>query len=266
MSVTWDRDEGNWTAVPNQLIRDPDLSAGAKIAWVALASYDWQDAGTWVGQERIAEELGCSDRQLRRVLGQLEAAGYLKITHRGKRQTNLYRLMVPGQKRPSTPDTNGRSLRTPVSAEEDTEKKTNKKKPSSLETDIYNFWVEETDRDPARTKFNTKRLSLTRARLREGLDVDDLCDAIRGAMIDPWMSGKDKNSPGYTDLTHIFRDGAKVEQLRDVALTAKRKTQRKAKPYDREALIERQMTLTGESREEAAETVDERRRREVAMA
>lgn len=43
-------------------------------------------------QKTIANELGCSVRQVRRYLNELEKQGWIVVFRRGKQRTNLYKL------------------------------------------------------------------------------------------------------------------------------------------------------------------------------
>jgi hypothetical protein len=84
--------------------------------------------------------------------------------------------------------------------------------------DVFEHWVRVMKRDPVRTKLNAKRESRIRARLREGYPVGDLLDAIDGALLDDWLTGRDPRTNGksWLDLDTVLRDGAQVEKLRDL--------------------------------------------------
>lgn len=69
-----------------------------------------------------------------------------------------------------------------------------------------------------------KRWEKVRARLRDKLDGRDpwtppeLKLAVDGALLDPWLSGRDRRSRGYLDAETIFRDAEMVEKLRNLAI------------------------------------------------
>lgn len=69
-----------------------------------------------------------------------------------------------------------------------------------------------------------KRWEKVRARLKDKLDdrepwtPGELRLAVDGALLDPWLSGRDRHSRGYLDAETIFRDAEQVERLRDLAL------------------------------------------------
>ncbi|HZB95789.1 MAG TPA: helix-turn-helix domain-containing protein [Herpetosiphonaceae bacterium] len=95
-----------FTVIPNGILRHPDLSPGAKLTYMVLLSYAWQQGSCFPGQERMAEDMGAGERSIRRYLKELEAAGFLIIKQRGLGQTNLYILPkhrpanLAGQDRP----------------------------------------------------------------------------------------------------------------------------------------------------------------------
>lgn len=78
--------------VPNCILRDPRLSAQARLLYSILKSYAWQDDHAIPGQKRLANEMGCSDRMVRTYLQELEDCGLIRIEQRGKMTTNKYYL------------------------------------------------------------------------------------------------------------------------------------------------------------------------------
>ena len=97
---------GGFTAVPNALLADPSLSLGAKMVFVQLLRFSWQDGGCFPGQGGLAENMGVAVRSIRRYVGELEEAGLVRVDQRGLGQTNYYSIEVPrpaklsGQDRP----------------------------------------------------------------------------------------------------------------------------------------------------------------------
>ena len=90
----------NFTAVPNALIADPNLTASEFRVLVALMAYDWADAnGTrkgvvWPAMATLGERLGLSRRAVLNTLRRLESKGYVsKLSGGGGRmRTNVYAL------------------------------------------------------------------------------------------------------------------------------------------------------------------------------
>jgi DNA-binding Lrp family transcriptional regulator len=86
---------GNFTQVPNSVLRCARLSASARLTFALLLSYAWRSASsTRVSQRTLSRDLGLSVRQVRRYLEELEVAGLVERvrqrTETGKR--NLYEL------------------------------------------------------------------------------------------------------------------------------------------------------------------------------
>src|SRR3990167_2520785 len=83
---------GGFTQVPNFLLRSKKLSAGDKMTFAMLLSYAWQNDYCFPGQQRLAQDLGLTDRSVRTHLKSLEAITLLAIKRRGQGKTNIYEL------------------------------------------------------------------------------------------------------------------------------------------------------------------------------
>lgn len=83
---------GGFTQVPNFLLKSKKLSAGDKMTFAMLLSYAWQNDYCFPGQERLAQDLGLTDRSVRTHLKSLETIGLLSIQRRGQGKTNVYEL------------------------------------------------------------------------------------------------------------------------------------------------------------------------------
>ena len=74
------------------------------MAFAMLLSYAWQNDFCFPGQERLAEDLGLSDRSVRTHLKFLEANGLLTIRRRGQGKTNIYELDLKPRQPPAGSD------------------------------------------------------------------------------------------------------------------------------------------------------------------
>lgn len=83
---------GGFTQVPNFLLKDPTLSANAKVVYSMLLSYAWHNNLVFPGQERMADDLGTSQPTIARAIQELETHGWLDVQRRGQGKTNLYVL------------------------------------------------------------------------------------------------------------------------------------------------------------------------------
>lgn len=79
--------------LPNFILTDKKLSAYAKLSYALLLSYAWQKDSCFPGQERMASDLGVSDRYLRQALKELQEYNYIKVERRGLNKTNIYTIL-----------------------------------------------------------------------------------------------------------------------------------------------------------------------------
>lgn len=76
--------------MPNAVLRDPDLSIGAKLTFAALLSYAWEQGRCFPGQERLAHDLGVTPRTVINYLKELQSKGLVLAERRGGQRTNRY--------------------------------------------------------------------------------------------------------------------------------------------------------------------------------
>jgi Helix-turn-helix domain len=81
-----------FTQVPNFLLKDPHISANAKVVYSTLLSYAWNNDRVFPGQDRMGEDLGLSTPTVSRAIHELEANELLEIERRGQGKTNIYVL------------------------------------------------------------------------------------------------------------------------------------------------------------------------------
>src|SRR5581483_882795 len=79
-----------FAALPYVVLRDTKLSIGARLTYAVLLSYAWQEDSTFVGQAKMAKDMGISQRQLQRNLYELRDAGYVDISRKDRRFNNTY--------------------------------------------------------------------------------------------------------------------------------------------------------------------------------
>src|SRR3990167_10238048 len=82
-----------FTHIPNLVFARADLGPGAKLCYMALLSYAWQQGQCFPGQERLAAAIGVSRQRASIYVEQLVAAGLVAVTRRGLGLTNVYRLL-----------------------------------------------------------------------------------------------------------------------------------------------------------------------------
>jgi hypothetical protein len=80
-----------FTQVPNIVLRIPELSPGAKLAYAALLACAWKD-GRFPGQEQVARDYGMGKRSLIRYLKELAETGLIIVERPGRGMPNRYIL------------------------------------------------------------------------------------------------------------------------------------------------------------------------------
>ena len=88
-----------FTQLPNFILRNPDLSPGAKTTYALFLSYAWHNDLCFPGQETLAQALGMSVGSVNAYVKELEATGLVEITRRGQGKTNLYTINFVVQKK-----------------------------------------------------------------------------------------------------------------------------------------------------------------------
>jgi DNA-binding Lrp family transcriptional regulator len=82
--------------LPLHVLNHPDLNAGDRELYARLDTY-WRKKSDvcWVGQERLASEMGVSVDTVQRRLRKLKKAKVIEIRRRGLTHTNLYVRLQP---------------------------------------------------------------------------------------------------------------------------------------------------------------------------
>src|ERR1041384_8258858 len=74
---------GGFTQVPNFILKDPDLSLGAKVTYSMFLSYAWNNGSCFPGQERLAADVRMSRPRVTHFISELKNAGLITIKRRG---------------------------------------------------------------------------------------------------------------------------------------------------------------------------------------
>lgn len=82
-----------FTQLPNYVLRDKNLSFGARLSYAILLSYAWQEDSCFPGQKRMAKDLGTTDRSIRTFLNELKEKGYITWKQRGLNRPNVYYIL-----------------------------------------------------------------------------------------------------------------------------------------------------------------------------
>jgi hypothetical protein len=83
--------------IPEALVRNPNISAGAKLAYGRLARYAGERGDCHPSVKALAREIGVKERQAQRYLAELETNGFIRAHPRYKggniRDTNSYAFL-----------------------------------------------------------------------------------------------------------------------------------------------------------------------------
>ena len=77
---------------PIFILRNPNLTAGAKMTYAMFLSYAWHNDFCFPGQDRLASDMGMSRTSITAFIGELQKAGFVSIQRRGQGRTNLYTI------------------------------------------------------------------------------------------------------------------------------------------------------------------------------
>lgn len=75
---------GGFTQVPNFILRDPNISLGAKVAYSMFLHFAWNNDSCFPGQDRLAGHMGMSVSRVNEYIKELEAARLIEIKRRGR--------------------------------------------------------------------------------------------------------------------------------------------------------------------------------------
>src|SRR5471030_852474 len=109
--------EKGFTQVPNHVLVSRELSPGAKLTYAMLLKFAWQNDYCFPGQERLARDMGVTDRSVRTYLQEFQAKEFITIKLRGLGKPNLYELnlaqrVISGTDRKNLPVRFGRKRQT----------------------------------------------------------------------------------------------------------------------------------------------------------
>lgn len=79
-----------FTQVPNFILRDPNLSMGAKLTYAMFLSYAWHNELCFPGQERLGVDMGMSVPSVSKFIRELADHSLVTVQRRGLGKTNLY--------------------------------------------------------------------------------------------------------------------------------------------------------------------------------
>src|SRR3990172_9371202 len=91
-----------FTQLPNFILRNPDISIGAKTTYSLFLSYAWHNDLCFPGQEKLAQAMGMSIGSVNAFVKELESVALIDIERRGQGKTNIYTINYVVKKRPKS--------------------------------------------------------------------------------------------------------------------------------------------------------------------
>ena len=82
---------GGFTQIPNFILKDSDLTLGAKVTYAMFLHYAWHNDSCFPGQQRLADDMGLTQGRVSQFTKELSEAGLIEITRRGMGKTNFYK-------------------------------------------------------------------------------------------------------------------------------------------------------------------------------
>lgn len=205
-----DFEQGGFTACPNVVLTNAELSIQARLTYCMLRFYAWQGEDCWPGQDLLCRLIGCSPRSLRYYIQELELARLVRVERRGMGRTNRYVLIVPDWQPAAALDRQPVAAldRQPVAGPIEEDSKEEDTKETGVR-EVFDYWREKLIHPNARLDSN--RRSKIAARLKDGYTVEDLKSAIDGCASSSWHMGQNPSNKKFDDIALICRDASKVE-------------------------------------------------------
>lgn len=82
----------NFTVIPNELLGSTQLSISSRYLLCVLLKHCGQDDYCFPSQITLAENLGCTDRQIRNLIRELEREDLINTTRKGFNKSNTYKV------------------------------------------------------------------------------------------------------------------------------------------------------------------------------
>lgn len=81
-----------FTQMPNAILRSKEIGGMEKATYSLLLSYAWHNDFCFPGQDRLAEDLGCSRASANTYIKNLRTKGFINVKRQGLNKPNLYEL------------------------------------------------------------------------------------------------------------------------------------------------------------------------------
>ena len=78
-----------FTSIPNYIFGMP-ISSNAKLIYMALLSYAWNNRSCYPGLAKLCSDVSLSDKPVTKAIEELTQAELLEVRRRGQGKTNIY--------------------------------------------------------------------------------------------------------------------------------------------------------------------------------
>lgn len=234
-------DSGPFAIIPEWVLKS-SMTHGAVRLYGLLARYaDWETGEAWPSRRTLADALSVSTDTIDRWIRELEQEGALRVCRRVDEQaenqqinlTNLYTIVrnkprgggknaegggmdAPRGGRNSAGTGGGRDAAVSITnLEQDLIEQESLIKVSDIKVVFY-AWCEHANKDPKRTKMDSKRVRAIKWALKN-YPLEEVLLAVEGWKHLPFYRGENKDRRVYNDLTLLLRDSQRVEMFRDAA-------------------------------------------------
>ena len=83
---------GGFTQFPNFILRDGNISFGAKVVYSLFLSYAWHNDFVFPDQDRLAKDSGVTRERVTQLVGELQKIGLIEITRGGQGKIDIYKM------------------------------------------------------------------------------------------------------------------------------------------------------------------------------
>ncbi len=101
-----------FTSIPNYIFGMP-ISSNAKLIYMALLSYAWNNRSCYPGLAKLCSDVSLSDKPVTKAIEELTQAALLEVKRRGQGKTNIYVIKDFSSTTPSSNNSDSRTGRTP---------------------------------------------------------------------------------------------------------------------------------------------------------
>jgi len=101
-----------FTSIPNYIFGMP-ISSNAKLIYMALLSYAWNNRSCYPGLAKLCSDVSLSDKPVTKAIEELTQAALLEVKRRGQGKTNIYVIKDFSSTTPSSSNSDSRTGESP---------------------------------------------------------------------------------------------------------------------------------------------------------